>query len=146
MSSIDWKRVLQSVNLSLGKWKKSAGAISGEHDGCSMIFVEFLAFTRLSFERKFRSYGISRAATRFMTKQSFKMVRIDSSDTESSVAISLKLEWQFSVTISFFLTMLTLVGDVDGRTGRGKSSSKSRPLLNALYHSYARIFEKFDSP
>ena len=44
-----------------------------------------------------------------MPKQSFKMELIDSWDTESSAAISLKLKWRFSVTISFTLTMLTSV-------------------------------------
>ena len=43
MSSIDWKRRPRSINLSVGKREKSAGAISGEYGGCSMIFVEFLA-------------------------------------------------------------------------------------------------------
>ena len=93
------------------------------------------------------SFGTnSRAATRFMPKQSFKMVRIDLWDTESSATISLKLKWRFSVTISFTLAMLTWVEDVDGRPERGKSSTTSRPLLNALYHSYARVFHKVDSP
>ena len=46
--------------------EKSAEAISGKYAGCSMIFVEFLAFTRLSFWRKFRSFRTSRAATRFI--------------------------------------------------------------------------------
>ena len=43
MSSIDWKRVPRCNYLSFEKRKKSAGAISGEYGGCSMIFVEFLA-------------------------------------------------------------------------------------------------------
>ena len=42
MSSTDWKRVPRSGNLSLGKRKKSAGAISGKYGGCSMVFVECL--------------------------------------------------------------------------------------------------------
>ena len=146
MSSIDWKRVPQSGNLSFGKRKKSDGAISGNYGGCSMIFVEFLAFKRLSFWRKFMSFRTSRAATRFMPKQSFKMVRIDSWNTESSAAISLKHKWRFSVTISFNLTMLTSVEDVDGWPDQGKSSTTSRPFLNALYHSYARVFDKVDAP
>ena len=37
----------RSGNLSFGKRKKSAGAISGEYGSFSMIFVEFL--TRNSF-------------------------------------------------------------------------------------------------
>ena len=78
-------------------------------------------------------FGTSRAATCFMPKQSLKIVRIDSWDTESSAAISLKLKWRFSVTISFTLAMLTSVEDVDGRPKSGKSSTTSRPLLNALY-------------
>ena len=146
MSSIDWKRVPRSGNLSFGKRKKSAGAISGEYCGCLMIFVEFLAFTRLSLWRNFRSFGTSQVATRFMPKQSSKMIRFDSWDTESSVAISLKLKWRFSVTISFTLAMLTWVENVYGRPERSKSSTTSRPFLNALYHSYARVFDKVDSP
>ena len=67
------------------------------------------------------------------------MVRIDSWNTESSAAISLKLKWRFSVTISFTLAMLTSVEDIDGRPHRGKSSTTSPPLFNALYHSYARV-------
>ena len=43
MSSIGWKRVPRSGNLSFGKRKKSTEAISGEYSGCSMIFGEFLA-------------------------------------------------------------------------------------------------------
>ena len=92
------------------------------------------------------SFGSSRAATRFMLKQSFKMVRTDSWDTESSTAISLQLKWRFSVTISFTLAMLISLEDHDGRPEQGKSSTTSRPLLNALYHSYARVFGKVDSP
>ena len=61
ISSIDSKRVLRSGNLSSERRKKSAGAVSGEYGGCSVIFVEFLAFTRLSFWRRFRSFGTSRA-------------------------------------------------------------------------------------
>ena len=94
MSSIDWKRVLQSGNLSFRKRKKSAGAISGEYGGSSMIFIEFLAFTRLSFRRRFT------------------------------------------------LAMLTSVEDVDGLPERGKSSTTSHPLLNALHHSFARVLIK----
>ena len=92
------------------------------------------------------SFRTNRAATRFMPKESFKMVRTDSWNTESSAAISLKLEWRFSVTISFTLAILTLVEDVDGRPERGKSSTTSRPLLNALYYSYAHVLHKVDSP
>ena len=73
-------------------------------------------------------------------------MRIDSWDTESSAAISLKHNWRFSVTISFTLAKLTLVDDVDSRPERGKSPTSSRPLLNALYHSYARVLDKVDSP
>ena len=65
---------------------------------------------------------------------------------KSSAAISLKLKWWFSVTISFTLAMLTSVEDVDGWPERGKSSTTSRSLLNALYDSYARVFHKVDSP
>ena len=79
-------------------------------------------------------------------KQSFKMVRIDSWDTKSSVAISLKLKWRFSVTISFTLAILTSVEDVDGCPERGKSSTTSLPLFNALYYSYAHVLDKVDSP
>jgi hypothetical protein len=42
MSFTECKRVPRRGNLSLGKRKKSAGALSGEYDGCSMIFVECL--------------------------------------------------------------------------------------------------------
>ena len=59
MSSIDWKRVPRSGNLSSGKRERLAGEISGEYGGCSMIFVEFLAFTWLRFRRKFMSRHIS---------------------------------------------------------------------------------------
>ena len=45
--------------------------------------------------------------------------------TESSAAISLKLKWRFSVTISFTLAMLTSVEDVDGRPERVKSCTHS---------------------
>ena len=88
--------------------------------------------SELTRSSKFRSFGTSRAATRFMPKQSFKMIRIDSRDTESSAATSLKLQRRFSVTIPFTLAMLTSVKDVDGRPERGKSSTTSQPLLNAL--------------
>ena len=91
-------------------------------------------------------FGTSRAATCFMPKQSFKMVRNEQWDTESSAAISLKIKWRFLVTISFNLAIVTLVEDVDGWPERGKSSTTSGPLLNALYHSYARVFDKVDSP
>ena len=42
------------VTWVLERWKKSAGAISGEYDGCLMMFVEFLArnsFTMTAFVR-----------------------------------------------------------------------------------------------
>ena len=42
--------------------------------------------------------------------------------------------------------MLTSVEHVDRWSERGKSSTKSRRLLNALYHSCARVFDKVDSP
>ena len=123
MSSIDWKRGPRSGNLSFGKRKKSGGAISSEYGKCSMIFVEFLAFKLLSFWRKFRSFETSQAARRFMPKQSFKIINI-----------------------SFTLAMLTWIEDVDGRPERGKSSTTSQPLLNALYHSNALVSDKVDSP
>ena len=90
------------------------------------------------------SFGTSRVATRFMPKQSFQMVRIDLCDTKSSAATPLKLKWRFSITISFTLAMFISVEDVDGRPERDKSSTTSRPLLNALYYSYPRVFDKVD--
>ena len=87
-----------------------------------------------------------RAATPFIPKQSFKMVRIDSWDTESSAAISLNLKWGFLIPSFFTYAMLTSVEDVDGQPERGKSSTTSRSLLNALCHSYAGVFAKADSP
>ena len=42
--------------------------------------------------------------------------------------------------------MFTSVKDVDSRPERGQSSTTSRPLLNALYHSYACVFDKVDKP
>ena len=130
MSSIDLKRVPRSANLSFGTRKKSARAIPVEHGWVfDQKFVHNDSLVRWSF-------GTSRATTGFMPKQSIKMVRIDSWDTESSAAISLKLKWRFSVTMSFTLAMLTSVEDVDGRPEWGKSSTTSRPLLNALYHMH----------
>ena len=130
MSSIDWKRVPRSGDLSFGKRNKSAGAISGEYrwlfDDIRWVFgqkfVHYYSLVRWSF-------GTSQAVTPFMPKESFKTVLIDSWDTESSAAISLKLIWRFSDTISFTLAMLTSIEDVDGRPGRVKSSNTSRPLL-----------------
>ena len=146
MSSIDWKRVPQNGNLNFGK----------ENVGRSHIrWIRWLFDDiRWVFGQKFFhndslvrwSFRTSRAATRFMPKQSFKMARIDSWDTESSAAISFKFKWRFSVTISFTLAMLTSIEDVYGRPERAKSSTTSWPLLNALYHSYARVFHKVDSP
>ena len=51
MTSIDWKRVRRSGNLSFGKREKLDGAISGEIRGCSMIFVEF-GFYAIEFLKK----------------------------------------------------------------------------------------------
>ena len=48
MSSIDWKRVHRSGNLSFGKRKKSAGATLGEYSCYMMIFVAFLARNSLT--------------------------------------------------------------------------------------------------
>jgi hypothetical protein len=45
VSSTDSKRVPRSGNLSLGKRKKSAGPISGQYGGSSMVFVECLVKT-----------------------------------------------------------------------------------------------------
>ena len=106
-----------------------------------MIFVEFLV--RNAFAMIALWDGLSELVeqkTRFMPKQSLKMVQIDLWDTESPTAISVKLKWRFSVTISSTLAMLTSVEDVDGQPERGKSSITSRPLLNALTtHMYALL-------
>ena len=52
----------------------------------------------------------------FYFHKSFEMVRVDSWDTESSAAISLKFEWRFWVIISLTSAILTSVEDVDGRS------------------------------
>ena len=147
MSSIDWKRVPRGVNLSFGKRKKSAGAISGEYGACSKIFIEFLTRNSLTMidlwdclseqvEQQRVSCPNNRLKWYELIREAEKVQRL----------ISLKLKCRFLVTISFTLAMLSSVEDVNGRPERGKSCSTSRPLLNALYHSYACFFDKVNLP
>ena len=77
---------------------------------------------------------------RFMPKQSFKIVRIDSWDIEISAAISLKLKWRFLLTISFTLAMLTSFEDVDRRPQPGKYFTTSRLFKRAFRMINCRYF------
>ena len=135
MSSIDWKRMPRNRNLSFRKRKKSAGAISGEYGGCSMIFVDFLVFTRLSFWRKFRSFGTSRAATRFSYKQSFKMIRIDSWDqSEANLPPHLDRFWMHCIThMHVFLIKLI----------HRKPSVTFPAIPHTKFHLQCKIWDKF---
>ena len=80
------------------KKKKSAGAISSEYGGGSMIFVEFLVRNSITMIALWD--GVSELV-----------------DRQRVLCTKNHLEWP--VTISFTLAMLTSVEDVDGRPERG---------------------------
>ena len=110
-----------------------------------VVFSVQVQLSLLSFWRKFRSFGTSRAATRFIPKQSFKIVEIDSWDTESSTAISIKFKWRFSVTISFTLAMLTSVFDSVFLINsiHRKPSVTFSAIPHTKFHLQCKIWDKF---
>ena len=109
-NSLLWLLSTENGYVEVAIWVLERGKSWTEPYQVKSVVVQWyslsLAFTPLSFWKKFRFFGIHRAATRFMPKQSFKMVWINSWGTESSAAISFELKWRFLVTISLILALL----------------------------------------
>ena len=107
----------------------------------TLVSISFATSTRRLFYKKFRFFGTSLVATRFIPKTWTTMCWVDPQQMLRAFATSLMTTRRFSSKNFFTFSMLSSLTEVDGRLAWGKFSTISQPSLNALCHSNTCVFD-----
>ena len=141
MALIDSWRVPRSGYLSFGK--RGIWRIWWLRNDFCFVFSQKFSHNQAG---KFRSFGTSLTATRFIPKTWTTMCWVDPWEMLTASATSLMPTRRFSGTIFFTFSMSSTLIEVDGQLAWGKFSTTSRPSLNALCHSNTWVLDRVDSP